>query len=599
MTKPKTGPAADSPKPGLATTVDRRRFVSTLSLAGLVGYAPPALAQGEMSADIVVVGGGLGGCSATLSALRLGRRVIMTEESDWIGGQLTSQGVPPDEHRWIESHGSNRSYRELRTRIRDYYRDHYPLLPAARDNPHLNPGNGSVSRLCCEPTVALAVLEAWLAPFEASGQLQILREYRIAAADVDGARVRTVTVQSLHSGQRQVLRGEYFIDATELGDVLPLAGAEWLTGAEARSETNELHAAEVADAENQQAFTMCFAVEHVAGAQHTIEQPSEYAFWRDFVPQLMPAWPGKLLDLTYTQPRNGQPRKLGFDPTGGPVDGILNLWNYRRIVDRSLFERGRFAGDISLINWPQNDYLLGNLIQDTHRAENRSTADAPALPTTAEEAQRKVAQHVDRAKQLSLSLLYWLQTEVPRRDGGAGYPGLRLRPDLMGTQDGLAKSPYVRESRRILAEFTVLEEHVGRAQRAQITGQPAAEVEAAKFDDSVGVGSYAIDLHPTSRGDNYIDFETAPFQIPLGALLPLRLENLLPACKNIGTTHLTSGCYRLHPVEWGIGEAVGALASYAIEQQCWPRAVRQQSQRLRGFQDLLTSQGVELAWPHV
>ena len=51
---------------------------------------------------------------------------------------------------------------------------------------------------------------------------------------------------------------------------------------------------------------------------------------------------------------------------------------------------------------------------------------------------------------------------------------------------------------------------------------------------------------------------------PLGALIPVRAENLLPANKNIGTTHITNGCYRLHPVEWSIGEAVGALAVIAL-----------------------------------
>ena len=53
----------------------------------------------------------------------------------------------------------------------------------------------------------------------------------------------------------------------------------------------------------------------------------------------------------------------------------------------------------------------------------------------------------------------------------------------------------------------------------------------------------------------YIDISSLPFQVPLGALIPRRVENLLPACKNLGTTHITNGCYRLHPVEWAIGEA--------------------------------------------
>lgn len=562
--------------PSAQANPNRRSWLALCAGSACVSWQPPVgFAQAEQSAEIVIIGGGLGGCAAALAALRAGRRVIMTEPSDWIGGQLTSQGVPPDEHRWIETHGANRSYRELRTNARDYYRQHTPLLPAARDNPLLNPGNGSVSRLCCEPRVWLAVLENLLAPYQRSGQLRLMLSTVPIAADVDGDLVRAVTVRDELSGQSHVLRGQYFIDATELGDLLPLTGTEFVVGSEARSETNELHAPEQANPDNQQAFTMCFAVEHVPGQEHVIERPREYDFWRNYVPQLTPPWPGKLLDWTYTHPRSGEPRKLGFNPAG-PASGVVNLWLYRRIIDHRLYEQGQYGGDVSLVNWPQNDYLLGNLIG------------------VSEEQARG---HIERAGQLSLSLLYWMQTEAPRDDGGTGFPNLRLRPDITGTESGLAKMPYVRESRRIRAEFTVLEEHVGRQQRSEVTGQPAAEVTAARFADSVGLGSYAIDLHPSSGGDNYIDFESLPFQIPLRALLPVRTRNLIPACKNIGTTHLTSGCYRLHPVEWNIGEAVGGLVSFALLKGLTPHAIGNSPELTGEFQQLLLRQGAELDWP--
>ena len=116
--------------------MNRRSFLVSTSAAAL-GYLSQSRAQDErandragkkeMSADIVIVGGGLGGCAAALAALRNGLTVVLTEETDWIGGQLTSQAVPPDEHQWIESHGCTASYRSLRNGIRDYYRRHYPL----------------------------------------------------------------------------------------------------------------------------------------------------------------------------------------------------------------------------------------------------------------------------------------------------------------------------------------------------------------------------------------------------------------------------------------------------------------------------------------
>jgi hypothetical protein len=105
-----------------------------------------------------------------------------------------------------------------------------------------------------------------------------------------------------------------------------------------------------------------------------------------------------------------------------------------------------------------------------------------------------------------------------------------------------------------------------------------------------------LTLHPSSRGDNYIDFPSLPFQIPLGALIPQNMENLLPANKNIGTTHITNGCYRLHPVEWSIGEAVGMLVPFALSKNVTPKHVREDKALLREFQTMVRSQGVETEW---
>jgi hypothetical protein len=182
-----------------------------------------------------------------------------------------------------------------------------------------------------------------------------------------------------------------------------------------------------------------------------------------------------------------------------------------------------------------------------------------------------------------------MQTDAPRTDGGAGWKGLCIRPDITGTGDGLAKSPYIRESRRIQAEFTVLEQHVSAAERTT----------AESFADTAGIGAYRIDLHPSTGGDNYIDLSSLPFQIPLGALIPKRVENLIPACKNIGTTHITNGCYRLHPVEWNIGEAAGLLAAQAVAAGEPPRRIRNHEPSLRAFQKRLTAEGIELHWPRL
>src|SRR5690606_8447512 len=163
--------------------------------------------------------------------------------------------------------------------------------------------------------------------------------------------------------------------------------------------------------------------------------------------------------------------------------------------------------------------------------------------------------------------------EAPNADGGKGWPAIRLRKDILGTVDGMAKYPYVRESRRIKAVFTVTEQHVGKENRAMVSKDDEDKTKAASFFDSVGIGYYHIDLHPSCAGVNYVDFESLRFQIPLGALLPIRMSNLLPANKNIGTTHISNGCFRLHPVEWCIGEAVGYLVHFAKLKNISPKKV--------------------------
>lgn len=518
----------------------------------------------EWNADVIIIGASTGGCAAALSAARLGYSVVMTEESDWIGGQLTSQAVPPDEHPWIEQFGCTASYRQFRQRVRDYYRQNFSLTSTAYRNPYLNPGNAIVSRIAHEPRTALRAIQDMLAPYIHSGKLKIVTESIPVSAEVTGDKIDSVTIQHTPSNQTYVLTGRYILDATETGELLPLANVEFRVGAESQKETGEPHALEEADPMNMQSFTHCFAMDYVEGEDFTIDKPEQYSFWKTYKADF---WPDHLLSWTGVNPRTLEPVEYQLFAE----EDQFSLWNYRRIIDTSLFDDAVFQSDITLVNWQQIGYWLGSIINVSE--EEKQT-------------------HLHAAKQLSLSFLYWMQTEAPRPDGKIGYPGLRLRSDVTGTIDGLAKKPYIRESRRIQALFTVLEQHVSAIGREN-------EQIAPPFRDSVGVGCYRIDLHPSTQGRNYVDIPSLPFQIPLGSLIPVRMENLLPACKNIGTTHITNGCYRLHPVEWNIGEASGALAAYCLQNDLTPKAVYRSATHTLRFQNMLTSLGVEIAWPQL
>lgn len=523
----------------------------------------------EKSTDILIVGGSTGGVAGALAALRLGQRVILTEETDWIGGQLTSQGVPPDENPWIDKQGvgCTASYRQFRNGVRAYYSRNYPMLESVLSNPYFNPGMGNVSPLCHEPRVGLAVLYEMLMPYIASRRLEIWLNTIPVSAETDGDKIRSVTVKDTTTDQQTVISAPYILDATELGDLLELANVEHVMGAESQAQTGEPNALEgEADPLDQQSHSWTFVMDYLPNENHVIDKPESYDFWRDYQADF---WPNALLSWTTSDPETLEPvhRPL-FTVDTDEAQGD-DLWHFRRIIYRQYYPQGFHKSDVIVINWPQIDYWIGQLVGVS--AEER-------------------AKHWKGSHDLSRSMLYWMQTEAPRHDGGVGYAGLRPRGDVYGTSDGFAKAPYIRESRRIQAEFTVLEQHVGVEARGNLQG-------AEQFHDSVGIGSYRIDLHPSYRR-NYLDITNWPHQIPLGSLIPVRMENMLPACKNLGVTHITNGCYRLHPIEWNIGEAAGALAAYCLTKGLTPRQVRNDPAHLQDFQDVISNTlGFELAWP--
>ncbi|MDZ8170661.1 FAD-dependent oxidoreductase [Microbacterium xanthum] len=537
----------------------------------------PRTTPRERRTDALVVGGGLGGISAALTMLRNGMNVVMTEPTRWIGGQLTSQLVPLDDHRRVESIGASATYRELRRGIRDYYRTWFPLNAAAAGHDTLNPGAAWVSPLSHDPRVGLSVLEALLMPFQASGQLTILTETEPVSAQVAGDVVEAVTFRLIGDDDPITVSAPWVVDATELGDLLDLADIEHVTGRESKEMTGEPDAADTADPLDMQSVTWCFAMDHRAGEDHTIDRPADYDFYRTWEP---PAWGGNRI-LSFNRPpaNDGRPRgcKLVVNDDDDPfaidtdhrnMPPTVELWTYRRISARQHFQPGTFDSDVTIVNWHMNDYTRGPIF---------------GVPDAAD--------HLRGARQLSLSVLYWLQTEAPRPDGGTGWPGLRLRPDVAGTRDGLAMAPYIRESRRIQARKTIVQQEIS----LEIRGEDAG---AEPFADSVGVGHYFwIDQHAGTAGRKGKGGRPHPFQIPLGALIPVRMRNVLPACKNIGTTHITNGSYRLHPVEWSIGEAAGTLIALCARDGREPHEVYESEALTGELQAQLRAAGVPLEWP--
>jgi hypothetical protein len=498
----------------------------------------------QLDYDILIVGGSFGGCAAALAAATGGHSVCLIESSAWLGGQYSAQGVTkPDETTYTPTVGSTAQYQAFQHAVRSFYRDNYRLSSAGAAQPTFDPG-GDYPGFSTEPLVAHQVL---LHQLQALPSVHVRLNLRVTSAATAGDTVQSVTAVDVN-GVATTFTAKYFLDATDLGDLVEMAGVEHIIGAEARADTNEPKALDIAHPEWIQPITVIVALERRPdGENHSIPKPANYDALK--------------AQQNYTI-IDGYIKKMFAQP--------VDMWGYRRYIRASNFNDPAFPSDLSMINMGANDYQGATL-----------PSGDPA----------RDGQIIEAARQASLGYVYWLQTELPRDDGaGLGYPNLKVRPDQFGTPDGTSAQPYIRESRRIKAQYTIVQQDLDQS----FNPGPRAK----NYDDSCGIGDYgALDIHAlrgVGMSGDWIPIK--PFEIPLRALIPIRVTNLLPACKNIGTTHITNGAYRLHPVEWNVGEAAGTLASFALTSDVPPHDVAASEPTLREFQKQLLAHGVPLFW---
>ena len=484
-----------------------------------------------------------------MAAGRAGARTLLVEEGNWVGGQLTAQGVcTPDENAWVEMGGCTAAYSNLRRAIREHYRSSYRLSEAGAAQEHLNPGSCWVSRISVEPRVAEGLLRDLL---KALPSVRVMTRARPVDAVVGDDRVQRVTIRS-EDGTRMTVEPAMVLDATDLGGMLPITGTEYVLGAESFEQTGEPDAPPTPRPDWIQPFTFPFALElRPRGENHTIPEPPRYAEF-------------KALQRYHV-----------LDGAMAGMFGSDGWWEYRRVIAAANFADSAFPYDIAMINTGSNDYRGGTLPDDDARRSAAILRDG---------------------RLAALGYVRWLQTECPREDdpGAYGYPELHLRTDWFDTPDGIAPMPYIRESRRLAALVTVREQDIVVRDAWGNAHQNGAR--AAFMPDSVGIGHYWLDIHKGGTDEPGRFLETRPYQIPMGALIPVRVRNLLAACKNIGVTHLASGAFRLHPVEWNIGESAGALAAFCISRSIEPREVWAHPALRRQFQGALLDQGVPLFW---
>ncbi len=555
-------PEGDSPVRVL--DVEKRRVV----------VASETLADAGPSCDVLILGGGTGGVAAAQAAAARGVSVILVEPTRSLGGQFTSQLVPaPDENRYIEPYqgASTTNYRNLRRRVRTHYRN----LPDIKAGLEESVGQCWVSRVSGTPDVWEKAINEALNPLItiATGDgrpiKRIYRRHQLARMGfLANGRVNYVDIVDLDSGKVTRIGAQFVLDATEDGSALEMAGCPTVLGQEAKSEFNEPRAPQEARPDWVQSFTYCFLVRwQTKGEKKMIEKPAEYDYFRQVGEYT--------LNYEYIDRGTVPYQMLKKAPGAGG-----SFWTYRRLVASSSFKNRPVSpeGDIALINWRGNDFHEQPYIGPGMSVDEQAFA-------------------LNRARDFAKGFLYFLQNEAPRDEGGIGYP--EIQPlngtDVAGVdEEGFALHPYIRESRRLKAKFTLNENHL----LAPPTDKDAKWGEA--FPDSVGCALYAVDIHP-AKGEPPLLVPALPYHIPLGSFLTSSGPvNVLPAAKNIGATRLALASARMHPTEWLIGETAGALAAFCLRRNIAdPSAVRADSHLLTLFQWDLRSGDYPLYWSDI
>ncbi|MBD2605797.1 FAD-dependent oxidoreductase [Scytonema hofmannii FACHB-248] len=536
-----------------------KRFISLALISTILApygasATPPRNPDKTVNCEILVVGGGLSGVATAYEALLAGRTVCQTEITDWLGGQISSQGTSALDERPTQRAKQfySRGYLELRNRIEKKYGK-------------LNPGNCWVSDSCFLPRDGHEILTSLLKDAEkrGKGKLQFFPNTVIKDLELSSDRkiinsaiaiehkptgstpLNTYTLsQSIEDAYRyentskftkNIIRfvpkqrskpgnnapNWYVVDTSETGEIIALADVPYRLGIDDRTYLEPSSSSATNDQYCTQGFTYTFAMEATKDPQ----------------PQTMPSFYQQ-----YSPYYSYELKRLASFPL---------VFTYRRIWSPQPGEAGQFGGvkftnpapgDISMQNWTWgNDYRPGTAQDNLIYSRQQLQASGQLQPGGWLGGLRTDA--LRKAEENALGYYYWLVAGTTDSQLGDGtkqpQPNNRFLSGLnspMGTVHGLSKYPYMREGRRIIgrpswgqpAGFTIWEIDISRRDysdpyyattlgdkeyrrlRAALSGLEAASVLSGQtpaqnamrrtrstiFPDAIGIGHYAIDFHP-------------------------------------------------------------------------------------------------------
>ena len=487
--------------------------------------------------DVIIAGVGMGGFWHGDAGGRLGATVLLLEETDWIGGQMTAAAVtsmdegPKHSERDYVLVRERGLYREFTEEVTAHYRNRGMSAETAYWRSHL----------CMEPHVGQAILYAMLgkarnqtAALHISLRAKVTRVLKSGDA-VTGVNVEFVTPQGTVT---RLIRSKVLVDATEWGDVLPLTGARYRIG-------------------------------NCSGESFNPTRQIQSLTWTAVIKQYPKGVPADLV-IAHPPPEYdaAEPLFLKGVVAGERVDTKTKPWN--------------FATFIGYRGMPNSEQRGAREITRTHINYDN---DYPVTIGDVEDMATRLAT-CRKAKLRTLQMLYYIQHTLGKTDWSVaddeGYDSpcnraevdqwILGQPDLAPYRALLYQFPvmaYVRESRRIIGLHTLVASEIERHPRSP-----------RMFENTVAVGDYAVDLHGSKKPEllelqldrvediprkSFGERGLGPFAVPFECFIPEKVDGLIAAEKNISQSRLANGATRLQPSTMLMGQAAGAIAALSIK----------------------------------
>lgn len=498
--------------------------------------------------DVIVVGAGPGGIAASIQAARMGTHVALLEETDWLGGQMTAAAVGTmDEGNNVEARKSG-IYAEFVKAVTNYY---------GRRGHSIGTCYYYQDSLCVDPRDGQHILKQMLK--KESANLTVMTGVHVAAVLKRQNTVTGVVVGNKHLDSKVV------IDASEYGDIIAQSGAAYRLGATEISPNSSDTRTKSDTSSCLQAITYSAVMKYYPnGAPKSLQftkAPPGYTsalqrHFQSFISQTGTSYiETKSLPSTY----QSYAAWRGVPDLSNPKN--YNVLQQGQDITRTVLNLGN--------DFPLNGKLSTNFIRDPS-ARVRDTC---------------------QAKQLTLQLAYFIQHDLGQTNWAIaddeGYNTLYNRshhcPSLANfaqMEDQLPQQPYVREGRRLVGMQTLTGNDLSKRPWTAANKMP-------QYADSIAVGYYKMDLHGCNQAANLepsLDFASSlsstprsgAFEIPMGVLIPQKVDGLLAAEKNISVSRLAEGAVREQPIAMNTGQAVGALAALAVQKHAQPRSVSAQ-----------------------